>query len=70
MTVETTNLTSLPLCLTVIGIRRREIAVQVRDRNLYTTNRPIDQRLLVSTFIALIQCVYINCSSTDGRSTG
>ena len=39
MKVETTNLTSLPLCLTVIGIRTREIAVQVRDRNLYTTNR-------------------------------
>ena len=31
-----------PLCLAVVGIRRREIAVQVRDRNLYTTNRQND----------------------------
>ena len=39
MKVETTNLTSLPLCLAVVGIRTREIADQVRDRNLHTTNR-------------------------------
>ena len=38
MKVETTNLTSLPLCLTVVGIRTREIAVQVLDRNHYTTS--------------------------------
>ena len=37
MKVETTNLTELPLCLAVVGIRTREIMVQVRDRNL-----PID----------------------------
>ena len=37
--VETTNLTSLLLCLVVVGIRTREITVQVRDRNLHTTNR-------------------------------
>ena len=42
MKVETTNLTSLPLCLAVIGIRTLEIAVQVRDRNLHTTNRQND----------------------------
>ena len=29
----------MPLCLAVIGIQTREIAVQVRDRNLYNTNR-------------------------------
>ena len=40
--VETTNLTSLPLCLAVLGIRTREIAVQVRDRNLHTTNQQND----------------------------
>ena len=28
MKVETFNLTSLPLCLTVVGIQTREIAVQ------------------------------------------
>ena len=39
MKVETTNLTSLSLCLTVVGIQTREIVVQVRDRNLYTANR-------------------------------
>ena len=37
--VETTNLTSLLLCLVVVGIRTREITVQVRDRNLHITNR-------------------------------
>ena len=42
MKVETTNLTSLPLCLAVIGIRTREIAVQVRDRDLHTTNQEDD----------------------------
>ena len=42
MKVETTNLTSLPICLAVIGIRTLEIAVQVRDRNLHTTNRQND----------------------------
>ena len=42
MKVETTNLTSLPLCLAVVGIRTREIAVQVRDRNLHTINRQND----------------------------
>ena len=42
MKVETTNLTSLPLCLTVVGIRTREIAVLVRGRNLNTTNRQND----------------------------
>ena len=42
MKVETTNLTSLPLCLAVIEIRTREITVQVRDRNLHTTNRQND----------------------------
>ena len=41
MNVETTNLTSLPLCLAVVGIQTREIAVQVRDRNLHTTNQLI-----------------------------
>ena len=39
MKVESTKLTSLSLCLKVVGIRTREIAVQVRDRNLYATNR-------------------------------
>ena len=33
MKVETTILTSLTPCLAVVGIRTREIAVQVRDRN-------------------------------------
>ena len=33
---------SLPLCLAVIGILTREIAVQVRDRNLHITNRHND----------------------------
>ena len=42
MKVETTNLTSLTLCLAVIGIRTREIAVQVRDQNLHTTNQEDD----------------------------
>ena len=42
MKVETTNLTSQPLCLEVVGIRTREIAVQVRDQNLHTTNRQKD----------------------------
>ena len=58
MKVETTNLTSLPFCLAVIGFRTQEIAVQVRDRNLRCTNR---------TFISLIQYVYINRSVTDGE---
>ena len=39
MKVETTNLTSRPLCLAVVGIRTREIMVQVRYWNLHTTNR-------------------------------
>ena len=75
MKVETTNLTSLPLCLAVVEIQTREIAVQVCDRNLHTTN-PIarqsgsEVRLVVSTFISLIQYVYIDRSSTDSRSTG
>ena len=34
MKVETTNLTSVPLCLTVIGILTREIAVQVCEQTL------------------------------------
>ena len=44
MKVEPTkfNLTSLPLCLEVVGIRTQEIAAQVCDRNLYTTNRQND----------------------------
>ena len=42
MKVETTNLTSLLLYLAVVRIRTREIAVQVRDRNLHTTNRQND----------------------------
>ena len=42
MKVETTNLTSLPLCLAVLEIRTREIAVQVRDISLHTTNRQND----------------------------
>ena len=61
MKVETTNLTSIPLCLPVIEIRTREIAVQVRGQNLHNTNRPINARqsgsevrLVVSTFITLI----------------
>ena len=40
--VETTNLTLLPLCLAVVGIRTREIAVHVRAGNLHTTNRQND----------------------------
>ena len=36
--VKTTNLTSLPLYLAVIGIRTWEIGVQVCDRNFYTTS--------------------------------
>ena len=47
MMVETTNLTSLPLSLAVIGIRTIEITVQVRDRKLYTINR------LLGTFMNL-----------------
>ena len=39
MKVETTNLTSRPLCLAVVGIRTWEVTVQVRDRNLHITNR-------------------------------
>ena len=39
MKIETTSLTSLPLCLPMVGIRTREIPVQIRDRNLCTTNR-------------------------------
>ena len=45
MKVETTNITSLPLCQAVIGIRTRENAVQVRDRNLHTTNRLLRESL-------------------------
>ena len=41
MKVETTNLTSQPL-MTVIRVRTREIAVQVRDISLHTTNRQND----------------------------
>ena len=36
---------SLPLCLTVIGIRTREIAVQVRDRKLHIINRQNDSEV-------------------------
>ena len=39
---ETSNLTSLPLCLAVIEIQKREIAVQVRYRNFHTTKRQND----------------------------
>ena len=35
----TINLTSLPLYLAMVGIRTHEITVQVRDRNLHTTNQ-------------------------------
>ena len=42
MKVETTNLNSLPLCLTAVGIRTREIAVQVRDGDLQIINRQKD----------------------------
>ena len=65
MKVETTNLiTSLPLCLAVIGIRARKIEIQVCDQS------GSEVRLIVSTFITLIQYVYINRLSTDGRSAG
>ena len=43
MKVETTNLTSQPLCLAVAGIRTREIPVQVCDRNLHINNRQNDR---------------------------
>ena len=39
MKVETMNLTLLPLSLAVVGIRTLEVAVQVRHRNLHTTNQ-------------------------------
>ena len=55
MKVETINLyTSLPLCLAVVGIRAREIAVQVRDRNLYTTNRQNDSEALGGSLIQMV----------------
>ena len=38
-TTKTTNLASLSICL---GFRTWEIAVQVRDRNLYTTSQQND----------------------------
>ena len=33
------NLNSLPLCIAVVGVRTRNIAVLVHTRILYTTNR-------------------------------
>ena len=33
------HITSLPLFLGVVGIRTLEITVQIRDRNLHTTNQ-------------------------------
>ena len=52
-----------PLCLAVVGIRRREIAVQVRDRNLYTTNRQNDSEALV-TFTTLVVSLTLHRSQS------
>ena len=52
-----------PLCLAVVGIRRREIAVQVRDRNLYTTNRQNDSEALV-TFTTLVVSLMVHRSQS------
>ena len=54
MKVGTTNLTSLPLCLAVVEIRKREIAVQVIVFETFTI--PIG-RMIVIHGGSLIQIV-------------
>ena len=61
MKVETTNLTLLPLCLAVVGIRTRDIAVHVRAGNLHTTNRQNDSEgysLDFHYYLLYIQNIY------------
>ena len=50
---ETTNLNSVPLYLSLVGIRTRNIAVLVRIRILYTTNRQNDTNWSVSYLYAI-----------------